>query len=255
LLGFKTDGAAKGETFRINGCSVPKVCPVRTLHSYLLHRGTSRITDSVFKVGAQRISRILASVLKKAGLDTDIFTARCFRSGGATSGIEAGVDPYVLMKIGRWKSADVFFNHYVAARPQHSVTDKILGVVIPDEDDDDDSDEYIIVATPNTTVDPPDSDRDAPNSTLTYYESSSDSTNNTTLLPSQNVFSTPEFPNSSDNQFFVDASVPSDAKLLIAWNSKMASMGFDNASIPASADLNRSLPPDEEDLSGHASSF
>ena len=50
------------------------------------------------------------------------------------SGIEQGIDPYQLMKIGRWKSADVFFNHYVASRPPASVTDRILGIIIPAAD-------------------------------------------------------------------------------------------------------------------------
>ena len=78
LLGFKTDGLANGETCRIQGCSVPKICPVCAMHQYILHNSTPAQSDSVFGVGAQRISRLLAGVIKKAGLDTDIFTARCF---------------------------------------------------------------------------------------------------------------------------------------------------------------------------------
>ena len=62
-------------------------------------------------------------------MDASVITARCFHSGGASYGIERGVQPAQLMKIGRWKSADVFFNNYVAARPAKDTTDKMLGVV------------------------------------------------------------------------------------------------------------------------------
>ena len=65
------------------------------------------------------------------------------------------------MKIGRWKTADVFFHHYVQARPQPSTTDKVLGVVLPaDFDDDEDIDFSHIAEVPT------DSMRDAP--TRTY---------------------------------------------------------------------------------------
>ena len=132
-----------------------------------------------------------------------------------------------------------------------------MGVVIPDEEDD--NDEYVIVSTPNVAaIDPPDSDRDTPNNTLPYDESSDSYSNSGTVLsPSQNVFSTPEIHNSDDLFSSVDASVPNAPQLLTAWNAKMSELGFENASIPISADLNKSIlpDPDEEDLSGHASSF
>jgi hypothetical protein len=33
------------------------------------------------------------------------------------------------MKIGHWKTTDVFYNHYVAARPGQDTTDRMLGML------------------------------------------------------------------------------------------------------------------------------
>ena len=84
--------------------------------------------DTIFPISSDRISTILKSVIKEAGMDTSIITTRCFRSGGVSYGVERGVQPAQLMKIGRWKSADVFFNNYVAARPAKDTTDRMLGI-------------------------------------------------------------------------------------------------------------------------------
>lgn len=99
---------------------------MRALFDYTLRIGIEE--DIIYPVSAQRISSILKSVIKDAGMDTSVITARCFRSGGATSGIKEGVQPDQLMKIGRWKSSDVFYNNYVAARPRIDTTDRMLGL-------------------------------------------------------------------------------------------------------------------------------
>ncbi len=55
-------------------------------------------------------------------------TAQSFRSDGATSGIKNGVQADQLMVTGRWKSTNIFYGHYVAARPNEDTTDRILGI-------------------------------------------------------------------------------------------------------------------------------
>ncbi len=125
LLGFKTDKQANGETFRIWKCSEEKLCPVLSLFDYI--KRVKGEDDRIFPLSADRISTILKEVIKKAGLDS-VYTARSFRSGGATSGIKNGIQADQLMKIGKWKTTDIFYNHYVAARPQSNMTDKILGI-------------------------------------------------------------------------------------------------------------------------------
>ena len=99
LFGFKTDDQAKGETFCIVAASDKKICPVITLDAFV--RDPSSLSESLFNVGAQRISSIFRFVIRDAGLNNSIYTARCFYSGGATSGISNGVNPHQLMKIGR----------------------------------------------------------------------------------------------------------------------------------------------------------
>jgi len=69
----------------------------------------------------------LKEVIKAVGMDPSIITARSFRSGGATSGIEHGADAAQLMKVGRWKTTDVFFGNYVAVQPHQDTTDRMLG--------------------------------------------------------------------------------------------------------------------------------
>ena len=123
LLGFKTDGQAKGETFRIWKSTVRKLCPVLALHYYIEQYVEE---DRIFPISAQCISKILKSVIEEAGLDSSVITACSFRSGGATSGIKNGVNPDQLIKIGRWKTPGVFYNRYVAARPDKDTTDRML---------------------------------------------------------------------------------------------------------------------------------
>jgi hypothetical protein len=134
LLGFKTDGQANGEVFRIWKSSTAKLCPVRALHCYIEQYCNSSEEVRVYPISSQRISNILKMVIKEAGMDSSVITARSFRSGGATSGIKNGVMPDQLMKIGRWKSTDVFYNHYVAARTSQDTTDRILGTLDSSDD-------------------------------------------------------------------------------------------------------------------------
>jgi integrase len=126
-LGFKTDGQANGETSRIWNSSEKKLCPVRALYDYI-QRVNEPEEDKIFTIGYQRIANILKEVIKEAGMDSKVITARSFRSGGATSGIKNGVNPDQLMKTGRWKTPAIFYDNYVAARPDSDTTDRMLGI-------------------------------------------------------------------------------------------------------------------------------
>jgi integrase len=140
MLGFKTDGLARGEEVTIWKCSVERVCPVRSLQFYLDKSGwpgmpaDSHVFLSLKKgqlhkaVGAQRVSRILSGIVQKAGLDASVFTGRTFRSGGATAAIEKEIQPDQVMKLGRWKNPGVFFSHYVATRLPQTYSDLVLDI-------------------------------------------------------------------------------------------------------------------------------
>ena len=70
--------------------------------------------DAISPILSNQILTILKSVIRETGMDASIITARCFCSGGASYSIERSVQPTQLMKIRKWKSANVFFNNYVA---------------------------------------------------------------------------------------------------------------------------------------------
>jgi hypothetical protein len=135
MLGFKTDGQALSETIRIWKSSVNKLCPVQALHLYI-ERFVRSEQLRIFPLSPQRISTILKSVITAAGMDGSVITGRSFRSGGATAGIQNGVKPDQLMKIGRWKTPEVFYNNYVAARPDQDTTDRMLALSLDKTEED-----------------------------------------------------------------------------------------------------------------------
>jgi len=65
----------------------------------------------------------MTETLLAAGIEET--TARSFRKTGASTAINKGVDADLVMKLGRWKSPDVFFKHYVDWE-KTSLTDTIL---------------------------------------------------------------------------------------------------------------------------------
>ena len=75
------------------------------------------------RLGSQRIANIMKTTLMKAGINET--TARSFRKTGASTAINKGAEPDLVMKLGRWKSVDVFYKHYVDWA-QADLTDAIL---------------------------------------------------------------------------------------------------------------------------------
>ena len=80
-------------------------------------------SDGVAALSAERVAKIMTMTLVAAGIEET--TARSFRKTGASTAINKGVDPDLAMKLGRWKSPEVFFKHYVDWE-QSSLTDAIL---------------------------------------------------------------------------------------------------------------------------------
>ena len=127
-LGGKTDKNHDGFTTPIHHATDTDLCPVRALSTYL--RRTPGEGPSLFNatpghgpIGPQRIGRIMTNTLQHAGIN-DV-TAKAFRKTGASSAIVAGIPPDAVMKIGRWKSVDTFFNCYVT-RPPSNVSDLVF---------------------------------------------------------------------------------------------------------------------------------
>ena len=122
-FGGKTDKDMTGIPTTITAATIPRLCPVKALASYINRTQDARThiaTKPVFiylnsktpaSLGSQRIAKIMTQTLRDAGIDDT--TARSFRKSGASAAINKGTDPDLVMKLGRWKSVDVFYRHYV----------------------------------------------------------------------------------------------------------------------------------------------
>ena len=149
-FGGKTDKDMAGIPTTITGSSSVLLCPVRALHNYITRteQNRQRLSEkSIFlylndkqaePLGSQRIAKIMTLTLQAAGIDDT--TARSFRKSGASAAINKGTDPDLIMKLGRWKSVDVFYKHYVDW-DKADLTDTILNTEISTtrQGDDDDS--------------------------------------------------------------------------------------------------------------------
>jgi integrase len=142
LLGFKNDYDANGAEVTIPSSTDPILCPVQALKCYLertqpLRSGLdSKLFIATKKpfggLTAQRCSKLLQQVAQQAGLDPQLFTGRTFRRGGATTAINHNINPDVVMKMGRWKSPQVMYEHYVRAKPNQSYSDQVFGDALLD---------------------------------------------------------------------------------------------------------------------------
>lgn len=137
LNGFKTDGSGNGEIIPILPCSIEKLCPLKALTIYRariekhIAPGNENavfysLTNPKFPIKNERCSKVLKQALTLASLPD--FPARSLRSLGATRGIQIGIDPDQIMKVGRWKDPRTFYNHYVASRLPTDYTDRFFGV-------------------------------------------------------------------------------------------------------------------------------
>ena len=144
LLGFKNDYNANGAEVTIVSSADPILCPVKALKLYLekiesFRNGERHLFIANKKpygaLSAQRCSKLLQKTAELAGLDPQLFTGRTFRRGGATTAINNNVNPDIVMTMGRWKSPQTFYGHYVRARTEDNYTDKVLGTQLSNSSD------------------------------------------------------------------------------------------------------------------------
>jgi len=64
-------------------------------------------------IKAETVSKILLEAIDLVGLGGKGYKAKCFRPTAANAAVQSGCDPETAMYIGRWKTKEVFFNHYV----------------------------------------------------------------------------------------------------------------------------------------------
>ena len=125
--GTKNDSDRSGFSVHLPAGTQAIIDPINTLKSYITRTQHLCPKDSnpvflslnrPFKaISASIVSKILCEAISLAGLNMSDYSAKDFRPTGATYAISQGFNPDTVMKLGRWKTRSVFFEHYV-----HSVT-------------------------------------------------------------------------------------------------------------------------------------
>ena len=134
LFGTKNDLTRKGFVVSLPCHSDTLVDPVATLKAYLLRTTHLKKNSAVFislkapygPLSSSAIAKDLQECIDLSGLKGCGFSAKSFRPTGATVAIERGEDPKMVQTMGRWKSTEVFYNHYVHCKTSSDFTDKIL---------------------------------------------------------------------------------------------------------------------------------
>ena len=141
--GIKNDTDRSGFVVKLPSHEVKKLDPASCLKCYM--QFTSKLgfndnLDPVFislnkpykSISAQQISAILNESIDLAGLGGMGYSAKYFRPTGATMAVSGGEDPEIIRKLGRWKTASVFYDHYVHSLTPTSVMTAILPKVEAD---------------------------------------------------------------------------------------------------------------------------
>ena len=146
-LVFNTDGsmtvnvfAVKNDTDRsgfevcIPAGSDYKTDPVATIKCYIDRTaGVRPCNYPVFLslkapfqvIKPETVARELQRAIDLTPLKGKGFTPKSFRPSSATAAVQSGISPETAMQIGRWKTQEVFFNHYVYPRAPAAYTDMV----------------------------------------------------------------------------------------------------------------------------------
>ena len=95
----------------------PTICPVRAMHRlynsdpragssplFDFTRRTHNVTDRTVSGARTWFIREFQAAIRFCGLSTAEIQSHSLRSGGATAYLQAGVDPYIIQRMGRWRS-------------------------------------------------------------------------------------------------------------------------------------------------------
>jgi hypothetical protein len=138
IFGSKNDTNRAGFKVTLPPHSVPKLDPVQTLRDYL--SATAHLRSPILKpvflslvrpfaaLTSPQVGAVLNEAIHLAGLSGKGFSAKFFRPTGATLAVEAGIDPEVVRKTGRWKTSHVFYEHYVHSRTPAALTEATIRV-------------------------------------------------------------------------------------------------------------------------------
>ena len=133
---IKNDTNRQGFEVNIPPSSESTIDPVECLKTYISRSEHCRTDhqrplfvslNAPYKaISADTVGNILENSIKEAGLSDKGFTAKSFRPTAATQAISVGTLPETAMKVGRWKTKEVFLNHYVYGRVEPDFTSKML---------------------------------------------------------------------------------------------------------------------------------
>ncbi len=135
LFGIKNDIHRSGFTVELQKHSNAVLDPVQALKTYIQRTERQRpperpvflsLTSPYHAISAATVASILEDSISRAGLSGRGFSAKSFRPTGASVAIEKGLDPKVVQSVGRWKSTEVFYAHYVHCRIPQDFVDKLV---------------------------------------------------------------------------------------------------------------------------------
>ena len=72
----------------------------------------STLKQPYHALSSDTIGNILEEAISAAGLSSLGYSAKSFRPTAATMAVQKGMLPETAMQLGRWKTKEVFFNHY-----------------------------------------------------------------------------------------------------------------------------------------------
>ena len=137
FFGIKNDLSRSGFQVTLQPHVDIKLDGVLTLKSYIDRTNVCRNAcphNAIFltlqppysPLSASAVSNVLNNAIALAGLKDMGFTAKSFRPTGATNAISNNVDPKIVQQVGRWKSTDVFYQHYVHSKPPKSFSESVI---------------------------------------------------------------------------------------------------------------------------------
>ena len=136
FFGTKNDSTRTGFEVNVPKAKDSKVDPVDCVKVYIERTSNNRpINDSPLfislrtpyqAINSSTIARTLGKAIDLAGLDTSCFTAKNFRPSATTAAVNSQVSAETAMQLGRWKTKEVFLNHYVYPKAPEDYTQNMV---------------------------------------------------------------------------------------------------------------------------------
>jgi hypothetical protein len=135
----KNDSSRSGFEVNVPKATEHKVDPVDCVRVYINRTDIYRprpdcplfvsLKQPYKGINSSTVSRVLRIAIEEAGLDKTLFTAKSFRPSAATAAVAANIPHETAMQLGRWKTKEVFLDHYVYPRAPDNYTQTIISGV------------------------------------------------------------------------------------------------------------------------------